>query len=92
MPENAGFQIKIAEKGPAHRPVSELADRIYSTVADRDGRFDLTLLKIESKKPNFASYLFLFLQEIYHNNLVNFQIRMKLILDIAETYQSEYFK
>ena len=37
--------------------VSEMALKLYSTVVDLSGRFDLQLLKIEAHKANFKEYL-----------------------------------
>lgn len=43
-----------------------MADNLMGTVVDMAGRFDLTLLKIESHKSGFDEYLMELLDEIYH--------------------------
>lgn len=46
QPEEATFKINVFDK-EKHLPAAELAQKMLSSVATKDGRFDLTLLGIE---------------------------------------------
>ncbi len=59
---------------------------MLSSVATKDGRFDLTLLGIEERKENFINYLSDIFTEIYGKQVVAFEKRMNLIILIAEEF------
>jgi hypothetical protein len=67
-----------------HIPSYDLAKQIFSTSTEAsDSVFDLTLLRIESRKPNFKNYLREILNEVYNSKQRSLQDRLKLVIAIG---------
>lgn len=89
QPEETIFKVNVVDI-EKHLPAAEVAQKMLSSVATKDGRFDLTLLGIEERKENFINYLSDIFTEIYGKQVVAFEKRMNLIILIAEEFQPEH--